>query len=91
VNPKAAKFVLGAGILLMSSLLSVPLWAHDAGTMLSGTITDPSGAAVPNERQNLRQECRHGSIGGDPNRFGWRTEKSPATDGWRPSKPSCSI
>jgi hypothetical protein len=41
VNPKAAKFVLGAGILLMSSLPSVPLWAHDAGTMLSGTITDP--------------------------------------------------
>jgi Carboxypeptidase regulatory-like domain len=54
MNPKVAKFVLGAGSLILSFLLSVPLRAQDSRAMLSGSITDTTGAVVPKAKVAVR-------------------------------------
>jgi hypothetical protein len=50
MNPKASKFILGAWIIALLSLLSFPLRAQVADATLAGTVTDPASKVVPNAK-----------------------------------------
>src|SRR6266852_1885813 len=54
MNPKATRFVLFAWILGFCLMVSLPLRAQVAGATLSGTVTDASGAVVPNAQVSIR-------------------------------------
>jgi hypothetical protein len=47
---KCAKCLVAFGVLLLGILVSVPVGAQVAGGTLSGTISDPSGAGIPQAR-----------------------------------------
>ena len=51
---KAVVVVLGTGVLILTLLVSQPLSAQVAEATLSGTVTDASGAGVPNARISVK-------------------------------------
>jgi hypothetical protein len=50
MKTRAAKVVFGVGIVMLSLLISYPLRAQVSDASMSGTVTDRSGAIVPNAK-----------------------------------------
>jgi hypothetical protein len=54
MSSRAEGSVVRAGAVLLAFLLAIPLQAQDSGAILSGTVTDASGKAVPGARITMK-------------------------------------
>jgi hypothetical protein len=54
MNPKAAKGVVALCIFVLLFSISIPIWAQDSNSSLSGAITSATGAAVPSAKVTVR-------------------------------------
>jgi len=52
----AARTLVSLGILVLSVLVPAPIWAQVAGATLSGTVTDTSGAIIPQAQISIKNE-----------------------------------
>jgi hypothetical protein len=91
MNPKAAKLVIGAGILLLSVALSAPSRAQGVAATLSGKIIDTSGIAVPNAKvsvknlatgESVETQTDSGGLYGAPNLMPGEYEVSVSAEGF---------
>jgi hypothetical protein len=62
MNPKPSKFILGAWIIALLSLLSFPLRAQVADATLAGTVTDPASKVVPNAKIFIKNVVTRQSV-----------------------------
>ena len=51
---QASKLSVGVGILVLCFAISRPVRAQETGAVLAGTITGPSGSAVPNAKISVK-------------------------------------
>jgi hypothetical protein len=54
MSSKAAPIVVRAGVVLLCLVISTPLHAQVSAAVLSGTVTDPAGKAVPGARISVK-------------------------------------
>ncbi|HEY6293461.1 MAG TPA: carboxypeptidase-like regulatory domain-containing protein [Terriglobia bacterium] len=73
MNANAAKSVSWRRALLLFFLLSTPMWGQSGGTTLSGTITGPSGAVIPNAKVFVKSLASGQSIETQASLYGMYT------------------